>query len=112
MFKQNTAKFAAKAKPPTGLVVDEARHPTVEHVEQCFDRHGFRLVTFETIEQTEAGSLKEYAERIRLRTYSTFELISDNEFETGLAALEAAASREQQPQPVMAKVDLLVFQSA
>ena len=97
---------------PTGLVADEARHPTVEHVEQCFDRHGFRLTTFETVEQMQAGSLKEYAERIRLRSYSTFELISENEYEVGLAALEAAASLEQQPQPVMAKIDLLVFQGA
>jgi ubiquinone/menaquinone biosynthesis C-methylase UbiE len=95
---------------PAGLAVDEARHPTVEHVEECFEQNGFVRTSFETIEQIEARSLKEYAERIALRTYSTFELISDEEYEAGLAALRAEAFREQQPQPVMAKVDLLVFQ--
>lgn len=95
---------------PTGLAVDEARHPTVEDVTQCFERHGFRRTVFESIEQLEGGSLNEYAERIRLRTYSTFELISDEEFAAGLAALEAAVRREPSPQPVMGKIDLLVFQ--
>ena len=95
---------------PTGLLVDEARHPTVEHVQRCFDRHGFWLVTFETIEQMEAGSLREYAERISLRTYSTFELISENEFEEGLRALQKAAQAENEVHPVMGKIDLLVFQ--
>lgn len=95
---------------PTGLAVDEARHPTVEHVVECFERHGFRRTSFETIEQREARSLKKYAERIRLRTYSTFELISDDEYEAGLAALLTAASQEQEPQPVIGKLDILVFQ--
>lgn len=95
---------------PAGLAADEARHPTVEQIERCFAGHGFPLAACETIEQVEARSLKNYAERIRLRTYSTFELISDREFEAGLAALEAAASRETQPRPVTGKVDLLVFQ--
>ena len=94
---------------PTGLVVDEERHPTIEHVEQCFDRHGFRLAAFETIEQMEARSLEEYAERIRLRTYSTFELIPVTEFEEGLRALQQAAQAETGDHPVMAKIDLLVF---
>jgi len=95
---------------PAGLAVDEARHPTVERVRECFERNGFRLARFETLEQMEARSLKEYCERIRLRTYSTFELISEEEFEPGLAALEAAAAQEQQPEPVMGVIDLLVLQ--
>lgn len=74
------------------------------------EQNGFRRMSFEAIEQREARNLQEYAERIALRTYSTFELISDEECEAGLATLRAEASREQQPQPVMAKVDLLVLQ--
>lgn len=95
---------------PAGLAADEARYPTVEHVVECFEQSGFHLASFETIEQMEARSLTEYAERIRLRTYSTFELISDEEYEAGLAALTAAASRETRAQPVMGNLDLLVFQ--
>lgn len=97
---------------PTGLAVDETRHPTVEQVQECFEQNGFVRTSFETIEQMEARNLTEYAERIAMRTYSTFELISDEEYEAGLAALRAEVSRERQPQPVMGKVDLLVFQRA
>lgn len=97
---------------PTGLRADEARYPTMEDVEECFNRHGFRVAAFETIEQTEAAGLREYAERIRLRAYSTFELIPEHEYEAGLAALKAAASREQEPQPVTSTIDVLVFERA
>lgn len=95
---------------PTGLAVDEARHPTVEHIEECFEQNGFVRTSFETIEQMEARSLTEYAERIALRTYSTFELISENEFEEGLRALQKAAQAESGDYPVMGKIDLLVFE--
>jgi ubiquinone/menaquinone biosynthesis C-methylase UbiE len=95
---------------PTGLAVDEKRHPSVEHIQACFHRHGFRLAAFEAIEQMESASLQEYADRIQMRTYSTLELISEQEYEAGLAALQAAASREQEPQPVLGRVDVLVFE--
>ena len=95
---------------PAGLAVDEARHPTVEQVGACFERNGFRRTSFETVEQMEAPSLKEYAERIALRTYSTFELISENEFEEGLQALQQAAEAENEGHPVMGMIDLLVFE--
>lgn len=94
---------------PAGLVADEARHPTVESIEENFAPHGFGRVAFEMIKQMEARSLREYAQRVGLRPYSTFELISDEEFEAGLAALQAAAAQEQAPQPVMGTVDLLVL---
>lgn len=95
---------------PTGLEVDESRHPTIEHVRDCFEENGFRLTTLETVEQIEATNLQEYTERIRLRTYSTFELISEEEFEQGLAKLQHAADIEKTPKPVTAKLDLLVFE--
>lgn len=94
---------------PEGLAVDEARHPTVEHVRDCCHRHGLQLAGFQTIEQQEARSLMEYADRIRRRTYSTFELISEEEYQAGLTALTEAAAKECVPRPVMAKVDVLVF---
>jgi len=95
---------------PSGLGVDEPRHPSINDMEEAFRQQGFQLVAVETVEQMEASSMKEYAERIGLRTYSTFELISDEEYNAGLASVQAAAADEKQPQPVMAKIDLLVFE--
>ena len=94
---------------PSGLVVDEARHPSVEQLRASFERNSFVLRSFDTIQQQEADSLQEYAERIRMRTYSTFELISEADFAAGLRAMDAAVQSERQPQAVTAKLDLLVF---
>ncbi len=94
---------------PTALAVDEARHPSLDRIAHCFHQQGFRRTVCETVEQMEARSLSEYAARIRLRTYSTFELIPAAEFEQGLAALELAA-RQAGEQPVPGKLDLLVFE--
>ncbi len=95
---------------PTGLAVDDSRHPTIEQTTRAFEACGFRLVANDVIEQLEAPSLSAYADRIRQRAFSTFELITDSEFAAGLADLQAAADREQPPQPVMGKLDLLVFE--
>lgn len=108
-FKDRLQGYSYYRFFPTGLEVDNARHPTVEAVRQTFEENGFQHVAFETITQTEAQSLKEYTERIRLRAFSTFYLISDEEFEQGLQAMQQAAAQEESPQPVTANVDLLVM---
>lgn len=95
---------------PAALVNDEARHPSVEQVQRIFESNGFRFERIETVEQLVSRSLKEYAERIRLRTYSTFEWISEKEFTDGMSALDRAARSAVEPTPVMAKLDLLVLQ--
>lgn len=50
-----------------------------------------------------------YHERLKLRAISTLELLSDHEFEEGVARLGLAAEHETEPRPVMAPVDLLVL---
>ena len=95
---------------PTGLIADERRFPTLDHVQSCFEMSGFRRFSLRVVEQTEADSLREYAARVGLRTYSTFELLSEQDYSDGIARLERAAALEQNPQCVTAKIDLLVFQ--
>jgi ubiquinone/menaquinone biosynthesis C-methylase UbiE len=70
---------------------------------------GFESVAHETIEQEVAPSLSAYFERIALRAISTLELISDAEFEAGLARMRAAARAESVPQPVTEPADLVVL---
>lgn len=94
---------------PSGLAVDEARHPSVDVLCSAFEHNGFELRSFDTIEQEEAGSLAQYAERIRLRTYSTFELIGEEAFAAGMRALEEAVGRDDGSRAVTAKLDWLVF---
>jgi hypothetical protein len=70
------------------------------------------LVADQQVQQRTCGTLGEFAERSRKRADTSLALISDQEFEQGLVALERAAREESQPTPVLETLDLLVFQRA
>jgi hypothetical protein len=63
----------------------------------------------EVIWQTTAGSMRELSERVRLRADSTLELLSEDEFATGMARLEAAAAAETSRAPIREALELVVF---
>jgi ubiquinone/menaquinone biosynthesis C-methylase UbiE len=94
---------------PSARAIDEARLPTVEHVRAAFLASGFEPVALETIEQEIDVSLNAHYERLKRRALSTFELISDADFEAGLARLRRAADLESTPTPVLERLDLLTF---
>lgn len=83
--------------------------PAVEGTVATFKAHGLHLSTHRRVEQQICGSLREFAERTRLRADSSLALLSDDEFETCQNALEEAATRESREVPVVEKLDLLVF---
>jgi ubiquinone/menaquinone biosynthesis C-methylase UbiE len=70
---------------------------------------GFERVCGEAIEQELAPSLRDYHDRVKLRAISTLELISDAEFERGMARLREEAERESAPRAVIERVDLAVL---
>jgi ubiquinone/menaquinone biosynthesis C-methylase UbiE len=70
---------------------------------------GFDRVHSQTIEQELAASLREYHDRVKLRAISTLELLSDAEFECGMARLRDEAGRESAPRAVIERVDLAVL---
>jgi ubiquinone/menaquinone biosynthesis C-methylase UbiE len=94
---------------PSARAIDETRLPTVERVRDAFVAQGFEPVTLDTLEQEIDVSLNAHYERLTLRALSTFELISDAEFEAGLARLRRAADLETTPSPVLEKLDLLTL---
>ncbi len=94
---------------PSARAVDEARLPRLERVRDAFLTSGFALVALDTIEQEIDASLKAHYERLKLRALSTFELITDAEFEAGLARMRHAADLETAPTPVLEKIDLLTL---
>jgi hypothetical protein len=83
--------------------------PSLEEIVAVFAAAGFDLLTHDVIWQTTAGSMSEYSERVRLRADSTLELLSDEEFATGMARLDAVAAAETSPLPVREAVELAVF---
>jgi hypothetical protein len=56
-----------------------------------------------------APGLHWIAERTRERADSVLQLLSDEEFARGQAAIEVAAAAEVEPVPIMDAIDLIVF---
>jgi len=83
--------------------------PTIEAVEASFAPAGFSRQALESVTQVSARSLREACERLRHRADTTLQLLTDEEFEEGMRALEADAAAEVEPAPVTSALDLLVL---
>ena len=94
---------------PPARAIDEVRLPTVERLRAAFASAGFELIALDPIEQEIDASLTAHYERLKLRALSTLELISDAEFEAGLARMRRAADLEPAPAPVVERLDLLTL---
>jgi ubiquinone/menaquinone biosynthesis C-methylase UbiE len=94
---------------PEARAADDARLPTVDAVRAAFAAHGFDFVILDTLEQEIDGSLAAHYDRIKQRALSTFSLITDAQFESGLARMRRAADQETTPTPVLEGIDLLVL---
>ena len=93
---------------PTARVV-ASQVPTIPDVLQTFRAAGFRLAAFQSVPQKTCNSLRELADRTRLRADTTLVLLSDAEFERCQSDLERAAANERTPQPVIETVDVLIL---
>jgi ubiquinone/menaquinone biosynthesis C-methylase UbiE len=94
---------------PAARAIDEARLPRVERVREAFEARGFAFEALDTVEQEIDPSLAAHYDRIKRRALSSFDLISDTEFEQGLQRMRVAVDLETTPTPVLEKVDLLVL---
>lgn len=86
--------------------------PSIAETVSTFQAQGFTLEALRRVEQQISASLREFADRTRLRADTSLALLSDDEFEAGMAALHEAAARELEPTPIVETLELLVFQVA
>jgi ubiquinone/menaquinone biosynthesis C-methylase UbiE len=93
---------------PAARRIDERRMPTVDQVVEAWRDAGLRLRHRHAAQHLVADNLNDLAERLSHRAISTLELISDEEFTTGLTALRTDA-RSAAPEPVYSTVDTLAF---
>jgi hypothetical protein len=84
--------------------------PAVGDITRAFAAAGFSHTSLATITEISASSPLEYCDRIKARADSTLSMITDDDFERGLAAMRAAAEREP-PAPVLTRLDLLVMRA-
>ncbi len=94
---------------PSARAIDEARLPTLERVRVAFEARGFTMEALDTLEQEIDPSLAAHYERMKRRALSSFELITDAEFEQGLQRMRVAADHETTPTPILEKIDLLTL---
>lgn len=92
---------------PSALDVERRRMPTSVELIDVFAQAGLIFAALETISQQIDDSLAAHADRLAHRALSALELISDEEFEAGLAALRHDATTLTAP--VIEDIDLLVL---
>jgi ubiquinone/menaquinone biosynthesis C-methylase UbiE len=93
---------------PAARSLAARRWPTVEATADAFASEGFVVEALHSIPEHVANDLSAYYNRIRVRANSTLTLISDTDFEEGLAALERDADRND-AEGVVDYRDLLVL---
>lgn len=94
---------------PSAWAIDNQNLPSVDVVEVSFYANCFEKVALERIVQQINDSFQAYYQRIKSRSLSTFEFISDEEFQAGLLAMKKAVDNEKETSPVTEAFDLLVF---
>jgi hypothetical protein len=78
-------------------------------VRAAFATVGFAYVALEPVPQVTADSLKTATDQLRRDAHTPLKLITDAEYETGLARLQAAAATDTETGPVVDALDLLVL---
>ncbi len=86
-----------------------ATFPSIDETAAAFGTAGFAIEHAVDVPQTSAPGLRAFAERARRRADTTLLGISDEEFASGLAQLEAAAAAEAEPRPIVDRITLLVL---
>src|SRR5918995_1192178 len=80
--------------------------PTIDETSAVFRGEKFTLEAHRRIQQRTCASLREFAARASKRADTSLALLSDDEFDSGLAALQEAAAQEAEVSPIVETVDL------
>jgi ubiquinone/menaquinone biosynthesis C-methylase UbiE len=83
--------------------------PARAEVAATFESAGFARVTHQVVRQTIARDWPSFVEKSALRGDSFLARLSDNEFHTGMNALQACADRIDASAPVTEEIDWFVF---
>jgi ubiquinone/menaquinone biosynthesis C-methylase UbiE len=94
---------------PAAVRVDSERMPRRASVIAEAAWAGFRLQRQETVTRPYTRTMSEYVDRIAQRALSTLRLISDEEFEAGLAALRRHCGAMDTDQAVSEDLDIFLF---
>jgi len=94
---------------PSVLKIEQDLLPSTATVVKTFSLKGLSLVGAVRLRQFMDRSYRSYADRMRQRAMSPLRMISDDEFDAGMSALDKVAQNEQEPVGVYENIDLLHF---
>lgn len=94
---------------PSARQIDLARLPTRAEVSAVAQESGLTVVRHRTVLDPAAPNLRTYADRVASRTFSTLQLVSDEEFMQGVAAFRRYCDREDHGQVVEEVIDTFLF---
>jgi ubiquinone/menaquinone biosynthesis C-methylase UbiE len=112
IFIRNTTRESvyphARFFPGFQAIVD-SQLPSREEVVALFENTGLRLRACETVQTATAASWRDFADRIALRADSFILRLPLADYEAGMSALRAHASRDDGSDPVVEEVTFFVF---
>jgi ubiquinone/menaquinone biosynthesis C-methylase UbiE len=94
---------------PRAADIERDMFPSTGEVAAAFSPAGLEVRALAAVPERFAGSAAEFAARLRLRPFSTFEHLTEQEIAAGMAALDAAVASETEPHPIEGSSDLLVL---
>jgi ubiquinone/menaquinone biosynthesis C-methylase UbiE len=96
---------------PRAREVELEMFPTSDEVQAVFAAQGLRTVALDTVRERFAPNLTEHAAKLRTRSISTFEHLTEAEIEEGFRRLDVAVAQDDGA-PIEADCDLLVLERA
>ena len=94
---------------PRARDIEQETFPSLRETEETFAAAGLVRLALDQVRERYDASLRDYVERLRNRASTTFEHLTEDEISVGFAAIEAAATAETTPRPVVADSDLMVL---
>jgi ubiquinone/menaquinone biosynthesis C-methylase UbiE len=89
--------------------IERGMFPAVARVEEVFAAAGLRRLAFDTVRVETVENFEQYAQRLRTRSISVFEHLTEQETEAGFAALDADVAAGRSPGHLAEDGDLLVL---
>ena len=94
---------------PSARQIDLARLPSRSQLSEVAQRAGLTLLRHGTVRYPAAANLSAYAEHVATRTFSTLQLVSDEEFHRGASEFTRHCMQQDHGQPVEEIIDTFLF---
>jgi ubiquinone/menaquinone biosynthesis C-methylase UbiE len=83
---------------PSYVAIDKGRFPDIDRMDSLLESIAFKNIKHEEVTVSNIPMDYEYLQKVKSKYVSTYQLIPENEFESGIAKLEAFVVNSRQPQ--------------